>query len=53
MLNNLLGRFGMDINKPITKLVNKKILDVLLSTREFNSPVINITENDYLISYYP
>ena len=53
LLNNLLGRFGMDITKPITRLVNKKVLDELISTRELNSPVINITENDYLISYYP
>ena len=53
LLNNLLGRFGMDITKPITRLVNKKVLDELLTTRVFNSSPINITENDYLISYYP
>ena len=53
LLNNLFGRLGMDITKPITKLVNKNKLDDLLSTRELNSVIINITENDYLISYYP
>ena len=53
LLNNLLGRFGMDITKPITRLVNKKVLDELLCTRVFNSPPINITDNDYIVCYYP
>ena len=53
LLNNLFGRLGMDITKPITKLVNKYKLDELLCTRELNSAIINITDKDYLICYYP
>lgn len=53
LLNNLLGRFGMDINKPITQLVNNETLMDIQSTRVYNSPPIQITENDTLISYYP
>lgn len=52
LLNNLLGRFGLNINKPISEIVNKDKLDYLLCTREFNS-YSKITENDFLISYYP
>lgn len=36
LLNNLLGRFGMNIIKPITKNVKKEELDYILSTREVN-----------------
>jgi hypothetical protein len=52
LLNNLLGRFGLDINKPKTEIVNKDKLDYLLCTREYNS-YHKITDNDFLISYYP
>jgi hypothetical protein len=52
LLNNLLGRFGLNIFKPITKIVNKNSLDELLTTRECNS-FKKITDNDYLVSYYP
>ena len=37
LLNNLIGRFGMNIIKPITKSVNKEQLDFLLSTRKIKS----------------
>lgn len=52
LLNNLLGRFGLNINKPITEIVDKNKLDILLTTRECNS-FKRITDNDYLISYNP
>jgi len=51
-LNNLLGRFGLNIYKSTVEIVNKDRLDILLSTRECNS-FKKITDNDFLISYYP
>jgi DNA polymerase type B, organellar and viral len=53
LLNNLLGRFGMNINKPITEIVDKEKLDLIWVTREFYSLPRELTENDYLVSYYP
>jgi hypothetical protein len=52
LLNNLLGRFGLNINKAKTEVVNLDRLDLLISTRECNS-FKKISENSYLISYYP
>lgn len=52
LLNNLLGRFGLNINKPITELVNLEKLDLLMTTRHCNS-FTKITDNDFLISYFP
>jgi DNA polymerase type B, organellar and viral len=52
LLNNLLGRFGMNIIKPITKTVNKEELDFILSTREVKS-FHEITKNDFLVTYLP
>lgn len=52
LLNNLLGRFGMNIKKPVTEIVNKERLDYLLCTREHNS-YHEITNEEFLISYYP
>jgi hypothetical protein len=52
LLNNLLGRFGMNIIKPITKTVNKNEFDFILSTRVVKS-FHEITNNDYLITYIP
>lgn len=52
LLNNLLGRFGMDINKYISEIVNKEQLDYLLSTRDVTC-YHTITSNDYLINYSP
>lgn len=53
LLNNLIGRFGMNINKVKTEIVNKAKLEEIQSTRVYNSYPIEITNNDYLISYYP
>jgi len=52
LLNNLLGRFGLNINKPISEIVTKDGLDSVLTTREVNS-FKKITDNDFLVSYYP
>jgi len=52
LLNNLLGRFGLNIYKPTTEVVNSDYLDLLISTRQVNS-FYKITDNDYLVSYYP
>lgn len=52
LLNNLLGRFGININKPVSEIVNKDKLNLLLSTSEVLSP-INITDEDLLVTYYP
>ena len=52
LLNNLIGRFGLNINKPLTKNINLKNLDYILSTRDvFNYH--KITEDNFLISYNP
>lgn len=52
LLNNLLGRFGMNINKPITDIVNREKLELIISTREINS-FRELTDEDFLITYYP
>ena len=54
LLNNLLGRFGLNIYKSTVEIVDKDRLNILLPTREFNSfKQIKITDNDFLISYSP
>jgi hypothetical protein len=53
LLNNLLGRFGINIKKPITEIVDDDKLNLLLSTREVISPPISVTDQDYLVTYYP
>src|ERR1700741_1145933 len=50
LLNNPIGRLGMNINKPKTDLVNKKELDFILSTRNVYS-LTEITEDFYLVIY--
>lgn len=52
LLNNLFGRFGLNLVKPSTKTVNKLKLDYLMSTREIKS-IQNINENEYLVTYLP
>jgi DNA polymerase type B, organellar and viral len=52
LLNNLIGRFGMNIYKPKTEIVNSEKLDIIITTREYNS-FKELTENDFLITYYP
>jgi hypothetical protein len=53
LLNNLLGRFGMDVNKPKTEIVTGDKLEEIVSTRFVESYPKEITHDDYLISYYP
>lgn len=53
LLNNLLGRFGINIKKPVTEIVNDDKLNLLLSTREVIAPPINVTDQDYLVTYFP
>ena len=52
LLNNLLGRFGMEIQKPITKTITKDRLDYIISTRKMNV-IKEINENLFLVSYEP
>jgi DNA polymerase type B, organellar and viral len=52
LLNNLLGRFGMNIVKPITKSVNREQYNYIISTRRITSDR-PITDNDFLITYLP
>lgn len=52
LLNNLLGRFGLNIIKPVTKTVNVDKLDELLSTRKIKS-IQEITKNKWLVNYNP
>lgn len=53
LLNNLLGRFGMNINKPKTEIVNGDKLKEIQCTRRYESYPKQITNDEYLISYYP
>lgn len=52
LLNNLIGRFGLDIHKPITKEVNLKERDYLASTREIKTQHI-LQDNSILLTYNP
>lgn len=52
LLNNFLGRFGLDLIKPITQTVNKDRRDFILSTRTVRSHTI-LNENNFLITYDP
>lgn len=52
LLNNLLGRFGMSINKPTTTLLSQDELHKLDITRRIINS-IPITENSNLITLYP
>ena len=49
-LNNLIGRLGLSINKPITKLVNDTKYKELLQTKSIKGIAIPI-EDCYLVSY--
>ena len=53
LLNNLIGRFGLNINKAISEIVDFQKLKLILSTRKLNSLYRKITDKDYLVSYYP
>ena len=50
LLNNLLGRFGMDINKPITEIVDINKHQEISTTRAINSEKY-ITDHNVLINY--
>jgi hypothetical protein len=52
LLNNVIGRFGLNIYKPITKIVNQKERDFISSTRLVKSHKI-LTNNQFLITYLP
>jgi DNA polymerase type B, organellar and viral len=52
LLNNMLGRFGINIKKPLCDIVNKDKLNLLLQTREVISTQI-IAKDKYLVTYYP
>jgi hypothetical protein len=47
LLNHLLGRFGMNIVKPVTELVDNYKLSFIMSTREVIGQPKSITENDH------
>ena len=49
-LNNLIGRFGLSINKPKTELVNDTKYNELLQTKSLSGIAIPI-EDCYLVSY--
>jgi hypothetical protein len=51
LLNHLLGRFGLNINKPVTRYVNGEELELLFSTREIIGKPVKITNNDYKVTY--
>jgi arsenate reductase-like glutaredoxin family protein len=53
LLNNLLGRFGLDINKPVTEIVSSDKLNLILSTREVIGKPTIINDDNILINYNP
>ncbi len=52
LLNNFLGRFGLNIIKPITQTVNKDRRDYIFSTRTVHSHTF-LNEDKFLITYSP
>lgn len=52
LLNNLIGRFGLNFVKPITKTVSKAGLDKILATKEVKT-FKEINEENYLVTFYP
>ena len=52
LLNNLMGRFGIGLDKPVTKNVNRKIFEELMLTNKIVS-YEEITENNIIVSYTP
>ena len=52
LLNNLLGRFGMDFNKYNTDIVDMETYNKIIITREVTSIKV-ITDNYMLITYSP
>lgn len=52
LLNNLLGRFALNLFKPITKTVSKKNMDYILATKEIKTFKV-INSNNFLVTYNP
>lgn len=52
LLNNLLGRFGMDFTKFNTEIVDLKTYNEIILTRKISSKKV-ITENKILLTYSP
>lgn len=52
LLNNLLGRFGMDFTKFSTEIVDLKTYNEILLTRKVSSIKV-ITDNEILLRYNP
>lgn len=52
LLNNFLGRFGLNIIKPVTQTVNNLRRDYIFSTRIVHSQTI-LNEDKFLITYSP
>nr|YP_005351174.1 DNA polymerase type B2 [Peltigera malacea]AEK48302.1 DNA polymerase type B2 [Peltigera malacea] len=53
LLNNLLGRFGLNVYKPVTKIVNEDTFNFIISAYDVNSFTKISDDDDYLITYYP
>lgn len=51
LLNSLLGRFGLSINKPVTDIVNTEQFNELLISREIISD-LEIDEDTHIVTYY-
>ena len=52
LLNNLIGRFGLDINKPITEIVDSKTFNEISLTRKITAQN-KITDDSFLVTYIP
>lgn len=52
LLNNFLGRFGLNFVKPVTEIVNKDKRDFILTTREVISHY-ELRDNKFIIKFYP
>ena len=52
LLNNLIGRFGMDISKPITEIVDSKTFNEISLTRKITTWK-EITDDSILVTYIP
>lgn len=52
LLNNLLGRFALNLYKPITKTVSSKDLDYILATKEVKTFKVINSEN-FVVTFNP
>jgi hypothetical protein len=52
LLNNFLGRFGLNFVKPVTETVNRDKREFILTTREVYSEK-NLNNNKFIITYNP